>query len=73
MAKMAGAGSVGYIPQIWWFQISGSWEMPKMGGPEKGGIQDHQNRAYFQDPEKRPLFWGPKKTGRKRGRKTAVF
>ena len=37
-----------------------------MGGPEKGGIQDHQNRPYFQDPEKRPFFWGLKKGSEKR-------
>lgn len=70
---MAGAGGSGYIPQIWWSQISGSWEMPKMGGPEKGEIQDHQNRPYFQDPEKTVLFWRPKKTAPKKGRKTTDF
>lgn len=51
----------------------GSWEMPKMGGPEKGGFQDHQNRAYFQDPEKTALFWRPKKTAPKKGPKNGRF
>lgn len=66
-------GGGGYIPQIWWPQISGSWKMPKMGGPEKGGFQDHQNRAYFQDPEKTAFFGGLKKRPPKKGPKKGRF
>lgn len=43
---MAGDSSGGYIPQIWIPQISGFCEMPKIGDPEKGEFQDHQNSPF---------------------------
>ena len=69
---MAGACSGGYIPQIWRPQISGFWEMPKIGGPEKGGIQDHQNSPFSGPPKKRPYFGGLK-NGPEKGPKNSVF
>ena len=69
---MAGACSGGYIPQIWWSQISGFWEMPKIGGPEKGGIRDHQNSPFSGPPKKRPYF-EDLKNGPEKGPKNSVF
>ena len=43
---MVGDSRRGYIPKSGGPQISGFWEMPKIGDPEKGGFQDHQNSPF---------------------------
>ena len=65
---MAGDSSGGYIPQIWRPQISGFWEMPKIGGPEKAEFRTTKI-AHFQDHQKTALFWRSKKRPRKRAKK----
>lgn len=70
---MAGAIGRGYIPKSGGSQISGFWEMPKIGGPEKGGIRDHQNSPFSGSPKNGPILEGPKKRPPKKDRKTAFF
>ena len=53
---MAGAIGRGYIPKSGGPQISGFWEMPKICGPEKGGIQDHQNSPFSGPPKNGPIL-----------------
>jgi hypothetical protein len=53
---MEGAVNEGYIPQIWRPKISGFWEMPKIGGPEKGEFQDHQNSPFSGPLKNGPIL-----------------
>ena len=46
--------------------------MPKIGGPEKGGIQDHQNSPFSGPPKNGPYFGGLK-NGPEKGPKNSVF
>ena len=52
---MANAGGGDIYPKSGGPQISGFWKMPKIGGPENGEFQNHQNNP-FSGPQKTTFF-----------------
>lgn len=69
---MAGAGSGGYIPQIWRPQISGSGRCPKWVVQKKADFRTAKI-GLFSGPRKNGPFLRPKKTAPKKGPKKGRF